>query len=93
MPHQDRTVPTNVLLTCAMWLKAVLLCIAIGIVALIWGKHIWARAVVFTLLAIEFITVAVAALMTARLLLRRQARRIEDRIELGEDVRKLREIR
>lgn len=84
----DRTVSTLVVWVWGLWIVAIAICVGGAVVVLVQGEHIWARAVGLSLLGVEFIVVAAAALTTARLLLRRHTKRIEEAVELQGDVRK-----
>lgn len=63
-----------------LWGVALVICVVGGVVVLVWGEDIWARAVGLALFGAEILAVALAALLSARLLLRRQTRRIDQRL-------------
>lgn len=92
-PRPERTVSTSSIVVWALWAASIIICITGAAIVLVAGTHIWARAVGLALFGLEMLFVSAAAVATARLLLRRHDARVEDRLELREDITKLRQRR
>lgn len=77
----ERTVSANVVWLWVLWTIGVLICLAGGVIVLVWGEDIWARAVGLALFGAEMLVVSAAAVTSARFFLRRETHRLDERIE------------
>lgn len=85
--ESELTISKSLVWIWVLWGIALTICVVGSVVVLVWGEDIWARAVGLALFGAEMLVVAGAALLSARLLLKRQTRAIDDRLSSEKPVR------